>query len=103
MARLRDTRLRRASGGATAAATVATATAPPGINHSRPSLSPPTWDEALKQLPASGTLKVGNETGLSPTRARKTAIQNFKSTYSGWKFWHYKNTAGEWCPIDELR
>ena len=63
MARLRDTRLRRASGGATAAAAVAMATAPPGVNHSQPSVSPPTsssaWDEALKQLPASGTLKAG--------------------------------------------
>ncbi|MCH2161375.1 MAG: GIY-YIG nuclease family protein [Phycisphaerales bacterium] len=55
------------------------------------------------KLSRNGTLKVGNLTGLTPTGARKTAIRNFKSAYSGWKFWHYKDKAGEWRPIDELR
>ena len=64
MARLREARLRQASGATAAAARAAAAraaAAPPGggINHSQPAAaSPRAWDEALKQLPASGTLKV---------------------------------------------
>ena len=59
MARLREARLRQASGATAAAARAAAAPPGGGINHSRPAAaSPRAWDEALKQLPASGTLKV---------------------------------------------
>ena len=70
MARLREARVRQASGATAAAARAAAAPLGGGTNRSRPAAAPPAtrhaWEEALKQLPASGTLKVHADPNPNP-------------------------------------
>jgi hypothetical protein len=51
-------------------------------------------------LRKDGTIKYGNELFTSPQAAILSAIGR---RYNGWRFWHYRNTDGEWIPLQTLR
>jgi len=52
-------------------------------------------------LAKNGTITFNGETFTSPSLAARKAAG--KKAYNGWKAWKYKNEAGEWRYIDELR
>ncbi|HUT33567.1 MAG TPA: hypothetical protein VNE39_08820 [Planctomycetota bacterium] len=52
-------------------------------------------------LAKNGTITFNGEVFASPSLAARKAAG--KTAYNGWKAWKYKNQAGEWRYIDELR
>ena len=57
-------------------------------------------DDYKASVRADGSIQYQGEIFLSPSWAgRAVAGRNV----NGWKFWRYKNAAGKWVPLDELR